>query len=264
MHATDFLQRLVMLSRGLGTYVGAPRGAPPVADPETTSWFAAQRRALRARRTAMYTGAGGGGVAVTALAVAAADPGLGIGTGAIALGLLGASGNQLRRARSARPKDDAPPPPLPAPGSPGHRYLLRLDAASHSIDQLLTGADLGSARESAQVRSAVASTAQELRATARRIAAADNALRALGDPRARSAVDAVLSGLTADLHEGVVAVERLVTAAAGVASSGGFNSLGSTSHYLLDEALADLEARGTALQETQRSLRRGLPGHLEG
>lgn len=230
----------------------------PAVDPEVVAWHNARRTARRARSRAVVASSGAAGTAAVALATVPAGAPVAGGFFVLSAGLLGVGLKSARRARRARPATEFPPAPLPLPGSLGHRYLIRLDAALLAIDQLLGqaeyGAGLGRA-DAAGVRAAARASAAEVREIARRLAAAEEAHRRLVDPQSRSVIDRTISALTADLHEGVTGLERLVAAASEVVvAASGSGLTDPAAGYLLQDAVRDLEARAAGLRASQWTL----------
>lgn len=230
----------------------------PVADPEAAAWHRARRAARRARSRAIAAGSGGAGTAAVALATLPAGTPVTGGLFVVSAALLGVGLKSARRARRERPATEFPPAPLPSPGSPGHRYLSRLDAALLAIDQLLGQAEYGAGlgRADAEgVRAAARDAAGQVREVARRLAAAEEANRRLVDPQARTVIDRTISMLTADLHDGVTGLERLVGAASEVViAASGSGLTGLTAGHLLQDAVQDLEARAAGLRTSRQSL----------
>lgn len=239
-------------------------GSAGAADPETAVWHRARRQAKRAHRRAVAAGSGAAGTAAVAAATIPVSPDVVVGGGfALAAGLLGVSLRYARRAKRLLPATETPPAALPGPGSTGYRYLTRLDAAVLAIERLLpqaeAGAGLGRA-DAVRVQTAARTAASEVRAIGRRLAAAEEAHRRVLDPRSRAVIDRTISTLTADLHDGVTGLERLVAASSEVAAVAASGLRDSVASHLLRDALGDLEARAAGLHASQRALDDGSLG----
>lgn len=255
-HGSDVLRWLYTTWRARSRARNA-EPTTPATDPEAAAWHSARRSAQRARGRAIAAGSGAAGTAAVVLATVPAAPVAGGGL-VLAAGLLGVGLKAAHRSRRLKPATEAPPAPLPSPGSPGYRYLTRLDAAVLALERMLGHAEYGAGldrADAAGIRATARTAAAEVREVARRLTAAEEAHRRLMDPQSRIVIDRTISTLTADLHDGVTGVERLVAAASEVViAASGSGLTGSTANYLLKAAVGDLEARAAGLRASQRAL----------
>lgn len=253
MHGLEIIGSLLRYREQLRSAGWRANPLPP-ADPDASAWRDRLRRAARARRRARVAAGGAAASAgVAVLALPSVSPGL-VASGALAAVLSGVAVRGAAAARRLRP-DSPRPAPLPAPGWTGHSSVVRLNAAEAAVERLLGQAQAAEALgqgDAAQVRRATTDAARELRQVARRLAAAEAALRTVADARARAALDATVSSLAADLHEGVRHLEDLVAAAAEVVAALAPQAYQWQTAAQVSDALDGLRSRAAGLREIGR------------
>lgn len=248
VHVSDLLRLAAELRRGV------PAVPAPAPDPDVAAWRAATDRARRAGRRATRRAVGGAALATSGALLVPVEPSA--GAVAAAGGLLAVWGWRARRRSSFDLEAaGAEPPPLPTRGSLASASLARLERAEAALQPALHAAPAYLSAEVADLRRAAGDAAAEVRALTRQVAVLEQAGRV--DRATRERLDGLLSGLVADLHDGVAAYGRLTSAAVELTATARREQRAGTQERV-HELTERLQALTAGAQEAAAASRRAL------